>query len=224
MKIVLASTPTGVPIITAKIEELAGKPASQISVAIINEASAVEDSDSRWLIQGLNKVAKTFGGSIEIVNLSSLDIKTIEKKIDKADVIWCFGGSTDWLKVVLEKTGFDKILPKLLKKKVWVGSSAGSCIMGKRNTFEVDSLVYSNEKYFDVTEYLCYINAFIYPHCWSKIVAKETPKVLLNASKQNKFPIYLLSEKSALIIEGNKNYLIGKKAWKLANGKIVDKI
>src|SRR5574344_3097839 len=145
MKIILASTPTGVPVIPAKIEELVGKPASQISVAIINEASAVEDSDSRWLIQGLSKVAKTFGVSIEIVNLSSLDIKTVEKKINKADVIWCFGGSTDWLKVVLEKTGFDKILPKLLKSKVWVGSSAGSCIMGKRNTFEVDSKVYSNE-------------------------------------------------------------------------------
>jgi len=224
MKIILASTPTGVPVITAKIEEFVRKPASQISVAIINEASAVEDGDSRWLIKGLNKVAKTFGGSIEIVNLSSLDIKTIEKKINKADVIWCFGGSTDWLKVVFCKTGFDKLLPELLKSKVWVGSSAGSCIMGKRNTFEIDSKIYSGEKYFDVSEYLSYINAFIYPHCWSPLVSKETPQVLLNSSKTNNFPVYLLSEKSALIIEGNKNYLIGKKAWKIVNGKIVEKI
>jgi len=224
MKIILASTPTGVPVITAKIEEFVGKPANQISVAIINEASAVEDGDSRWLIKGLNKLTKTFGGNIEIVNLSSLDINTIQKKMDKADIIWCFGGSTDWLKVVFERTGFDKLLPKLLKSKVWVGSSAGSCIMGKRNTFEIDSKVYSSEKYFDVKDYLSYINAFIYPHGWSPLVLKETPQVLINSSKSNNYPVYLLSEKSALIMDNEKDYLIGKKAWKIVNGKIVEKI
>lgn len=224
LRLILASSPEGVADITAKIEELVGKPASQISVAILNEASAVEEGDFRWLINGFNKVSKTFGGNIDLVNLSSLDIKIVEKRLEKFDVIWCFGGSTDWLKVIFEKTGFEKLLPKLLKNKIWVGSSAGSCIMGKRGLWKTDSKIYSSEKYYEIKEYLTFIEAYLYPHCWGKFVSKDTPNVLIESSKKHNFPIYALSDKSAVVVENDKIYLIGKKAWKIVKGKVVEKI
>jgi peptidase E len=224
MKLVLGSAPEGVKDITEKIEELVGKSADQISVAILNEASAVEDGDFRWLINGLLKVSRTFGGNMDLVNLSSLDIKDIKNRLSKADVIWCFGGSTDWLKIVFKKTGFETLLPKLLQTKVWVGSSAGSCIMGKRGLWKTDSKIYSGEKYYDVKEYLGFINAYLYPHCWGKFVSKNAINILMESSKEHKVPIYALSDKSAVIVEDKKIYMIGRKAWKIVKGKIEEKV
>ena len=53
MKLVLGSAPEGVAEVTNKIVELVGKPAHDIKVAVLNEASAVEICDMRWFIDGL---------------------------------------------------------------------------------------------------------------------------------------------------------------------------
>lgn len=224
LKLVLGSSPEGVSEITSKIEELVGKPAKEISVAYISEASSADEEDFRWLISRFYKVSKIFGGDIFLVNLFALDIEDIEKRLNKVDIIWCFGGNTDWLKAIFKKTGFEKILPKILNTKVWVGSSAGSCVLGKRTEPKIDTKIYGAEKRYEVDDYLSIINAYLYPHCWGKYSAKNTPKILIEASKNNKFPFYAMSDKSAIIVEDKKMYMIGKKAWKIEKGIVIEKI
>ena len=49
MKLLLTSNGFVTPEIISKCEELAGKPKSELNVAVINEAYAVEHDDHRWI-------------------------------------------------------------------------------------------------------------------------------------------------------------------------------
>ena len=199
---------------------MAGKPAKEISVAVLNEASAVEEGDKRWLIEGLELLSKTFGKTIELVNLLALDIIEIEKRIEKYDIIFCFGGSAEWLKVVFEKTGFSKLLPKLLKNKVWIGSSAGSMILGRMPTTITQDYIYNVENYYGVTDYLKIVNLSILPHIFGKFVPKDSFEKCIEESKKQQYPVYVLSDKSAVIVNDEKVYMVGEQCYKLQAGEI----
>src|SRR5690606_37109884 len=103
-------------------------PKDQITIGVINEAFAVEEGDKRWVLDNLNSVASNFSNEIDIVDLLALSIEEVEKRLADKDVIFVVGGDTDYLMSVYQKTGFDKLLPKLLETKVYVGSSAGSMV------------------------------------------------------------------------------------------------
>jgi peptidase E len=94
--------------------ELVGKPQNEITVAIINEAHAVEAGDKRWVLNNLNDIAKNFPAEIDIINLLALPIAEIEARIMKKDVIFVVGGNTDYQMYVFQKSGFADLLPKLL--------------------------------------------------------------------------------------------------------------
>src|SRR3989338_10198117 len=132
MKLILCSEGFSTREIIDKCAELVGKPKDSISVAVINEAYAVENNNLRWVLNNLNKAKDNFGGNLELVNLLALDIEIVKKRIQQHDVISVVGGHTDYLMSVFNKSGFSKLLPELLKTKVYVGSSAGSMVLGRR--------------------------------------------------------------------------------------------
>lgn len=200
MKLVLTSSNINQEEILKEVLDLVDKPAKDISVAVLNEASSVEEGDKRWLIEGLDFLSKTFGGTIELINLLALDISKIEKRIEKCDIIFCFGGNTEWLKTVFDKSGFSKILPKLLENKVWIGSSAGSMILGRMPTTKTQDYIYSVEDYYDVTDYLGFVNLSILPHIFGEFVPKDSFDKCLEESKMQAYPVYVLSDKSAVIV------------------------
>ena len=127
MKLLLTSEGFTTEEIIQKCEELVGKNRKSINIAVINEAYAVvHENNLRWVMDDLNLVRNNFGGNLELVNLLSLGLDVVEERIGANDVIFVVGGHTDYLMSVYVKTGFDKLLPELLKDKVYVGSSAGS--------------------------------------------------------------------------------------------------
>ncbi len=222
MKLVLTSGDISNEEIYNKVIELVGKPAKDISIAVLIEASAVEEGDKRWLINGLSRLTAQFFGEIDIVNLLALQKHEVERRLAKADLIYCFGGCTEWLKVVFEKTGFSAKLPKLLEEKVWVGSSAGSMILGKMPSTETQSYIYSIDNYFGVDKYLGIVNFSILPHIFGAFVPLDSFQKCLEESKKQDYPVYVLSDDSAVIVENNKVYLLGKKCFKLFAGEIAE--
>ena len=224
MKLVLTSADIFKPDILSEVVSLVGKPTEKTSVAVLTEASAVENSDKRWLINGLNKLTKTFGGTIDIVNLLALPLEEVKTRIEKCDIIYCFGGSTEWLKKVFDKTVFSKLLPELLKTKVWVGSSAGSMILGKMPTTATQDYLYNVIDYYGVKKYLEFVNFSILPHLFGDFVPKNSFSKCVEESKKQKYPVYVLSDKSAVIVNNTKTYLVGKKCYKLVSGKVEEKL
>ena len=224
MKLILTSNLITSPLFVNKIIEFIGKSSQDIKIAIINEAYAVENGPHNWLLENFHVIKKYFkDSSIEFVNLLALDIKTVEARLERVDVIICLGGNTEYLQTVFEKTGFDKLLRKLINTKIFVGVSAGSCIVGKLPSIETLSAIYEVTDLFGIKDYLSYFNFSILPHTGKKYF-NDKFQVCLNESKKQSYPVYSLSDTSALIIEDDKEYMIGEDCYKLLNGHIIEKI
>lgn len=192
--------------------DLVGKPQNQITFAVINEAYAAEHGDKRWVLHNLNSVAKNFPAEMDIVNLLALPLSEVEERILQKDAIFVVGGHTDYLMSVFVKTGFDKLLPKLLKSKVYVGSSAGSMVMGKRLSSEAYKTMYKEVVGYGTTKYLEVVDFSIMPHIDSEDFPGRKDK-LIKASKKHHGKIYGLRDDSAVAVQGNKVEIIGSEPY-----------
>jgi len=203
-----------------KCVELVGKPQDTISVGIINEAFAVEKGDKRWVLDNLNSAAKNFPAEIDIINLLALDISEVEERLINKDVIFVIGGNTDYLMSVFQKTRFGDLLPKLLKSKVYVGSSAGSMVIGKRISEAFYKLLYGEESPFGVTDYLGLVDFSIMPHLDS-LHFPHRKESLLAAVGEFTGKVYGLRDDSAVVVDGSEIYTIGSEPIIIENGEVL---
>jgi dipeptidase E len=210
MKLLLCSEGFNTPELIDKCEQLVGKPKSSINVAVINEACAVESNNLRWVLDNLNTVKANFGGNLDLVNLLALDIHDIQERIDKCDVIFVVGGHNDYLMSVFNKSGFSEILPELLKNKVYVGSSAGSMVAGKRLSEKAYQQIYNERDTYGVNKYLELVDVAIMPHLDSPHFPnrKETLSV---AAEYHSQVIYGLRDDAAIIVDGDTITTIGSE-------------
>lgn len=221
MKLVLCSEGLHTQNTVEACVELVGKPQDEISVAIINEAYAVEDGDKYWVLDNLSSVAKNFKGGLDIVDLLALPLSKVEENIMKRDVIFVVGGHTDYLMSVFNETGFSKLLPKLLETKVYVGSSAGSMVIGQRLSTEAHKIMYGEDETYGTEKFLELVDVAIMPHLYSANFANRKEN-LLEAAKKYPGTVYGLRDDSALVVSGAKRQVIGSAPVKIVNGKIVD--
>lgn len=212
MKLVLCSEGFHTQSTVQACVDLVGKPQNKITFAVINEAYAVQHDDKRWVLHNLNCVAENFPAEMDIVNLLALSLKEVEERIMQKDAIFVVGGHTDYLMSVFVKTGFDKLLPKLLKNKVYVGSSAGSMVMGKRLSSEAYSTMYEEIVGFGTTKYLEFVDFSIMPHIDSENFPGRKDK-LFDASKKHDGRIYGLRDDSAVVVQDDKIEVIGSEPY-----------
>lgn len=210
MKLILCSEGFSTTQIIDKCVEMVGKPKDSINVAVVNEAYAVEENNLRWVVNDLNKVKDNFGGELELVNLLALDAETIKKRLEKSDVIFVVGGHTDYLMSVFNKSGFSTVLPELLQAKVYVGSSAGSMVLGNRLSEKAYERIYNERDTYGVNKYLGLVDIAIMPHLDSPDFPnrKET---LLEAAKDHTGIVYGLRDDSAIVANESKISTIGSE-------------
>jgi dipeptidase E len=209
MKLILASAGFYTEEIIVKCEELVGKSRKDISIAVINESYAVEHNNNlRWVLDDLNRVRDNFGGNLELVNLLALDIETVKERIAQNDVIFAVGGHTDYLMSVFKKTGFADILPQLLETKVYVGSSAGGMVMGKRISEEAYKIIYGEEGTYGVTQYMGLVDFSTMPHLDNPHFPNRR-ETLTEAVRLHDGMVYGLRDDSAVVVDGTQIYTIG---------------
>lgn len=218
MKLVLASAGFSTPEIVNKCAELVSKPKEDINIVVINEAFAVEHGDHGWVLNDLNQIKDNFKGRMEIVNLLALDLETVKQRIELADVIFVVGGHADYLMSVFNKTGFAKLLPELLKTKVYVGSSAGSMVLCNRVSTEAYAEIYGEDNDYGINSYLGLVDFAIKPHLDNPLFPKNNPNKLLEVTKNYNGQIYGLRDDSAIIIDGDKQYVTGSEPIVIQNG------
>lgn len=223
MKLLLASSGFTNETIIKACEDLVGKPRAEINFVIINEAIKVEADDHRWFIDGLREIADNFGGSIEFVDLQAHPLKYVEERINTADAIFCFGGNTDYLTKVFLETGFAEALPKILEQKVWVGSSAGSCVLCHKESKNTTENIFMEKPMID--HYLNLIPIFFLPHFHSAWFPQLSEEVAVRESKNSEYPVYLMSDQSALVVSGDANHLelkpVGTDYYVVQRGQVV---
>ncbi|MEK7520110.1 MAG: Type 1 glutamine amidotransferase-like domain-containing protein [Patescibacteria group bacterium] len=106
---------------------ISDKPES-VTVAFIATAADVYE-DKSFVDIDRNKL-KEQGFQIKEVNLKSANSADLEKEMADCGVIFVAGGNIFYLLQEVRKSGFDTILSKLGLEVIYVGSSAGSVLVG----------------------------------------------------------------------------------------------
>lgn len=224
MKAILASLGFTNESIIKACEELVGKSRKEINFVVLNEAIKAEKGDCRWLIEGLSEIAENFGGTIELLDLQAHTIEYVRERIIGCDVVFCFGGQTDYLKDVLEKTGFVNVLAEILEEKVWVGSSAGSCVLCYKESKETSIRVF--DETVNNRHYLEILPIFFLPHYQSGWFPQLTKDVAKSESKLTDLSVYLMSDQSAVVVTGSLEepefQVVGEGYVVVKDGEIVE--
>ncbi len=108
------------------------KAPSDYKVAFINTAAEVEDGDHWWVRaekEGLEKA----GFMVDEFSITGMTKEAIEAKLADKQVIYISGGNTFYLLDQIINTGSDEIIKRKVNEGViYIGSSAGSMIVGVR--------------------------------------------------------------------------------------------
>lgn len=221
MKLLLTSGGLTTDEIVESLVKLVGKKQSEISVAVINEAYAVEKGSKRWVIDELANLGKIFSGEIDIINLIALNIEEIANRLKGKDVVYVLGGHTDYLMSVYNKSGFAGALPELLKSIVYVGSSAGSMVACQRVSTKAYWNIYGEENDFGTDKYMNLTDFAIKPHLDSSNFPKSRKEVLQEVSQSFDKTIYGLRDDQAIVVNNEKVEFVSGKPLTLLKGEVL---
>lgn len=105
-------------------DDLKNKKVLYITTAMDGES----DNDRTWADEEFATILEL---GISEENIVEYKIGKSEEDINDFDIMYMLGGNTFYLLDIIRKTGFDKMINNFLSKgKVYIGSSAGSIIMG----------------------------------------------------------------------------------------------
>lgn len=99
-------------------------------LVFITTASEVEKGDLSWLDDD-RQALKDAGFLVEDYSVTGKNQDQISKKLEGAGSICVGGGNTYYLLSQVQKSGFDKIVNRLMKNGlIYIGSSAGAILAG----------------------------------------------------------------------------------------------
>jgi len=214
MKLLLTSGGITNKSIADALFSLTGKNPEDTTVVFIPTASNVETGDKDWLINDLLNLKKLNFKSIEITDISAVDEKIWKPSIEGADILFFEGGNTYHLMGWLEKSGLAKMLPELLKDKVYVGVSAGSMVTNKDLALKLSQIVYGEDldKDYEMAG-LNYVDFYFLPHLNSEYFVNLREDFVRNAVKDMDEKIYVLDDDSAIKVVDGKVEVISEGKW-----------
>ncbi len=210
LKLLLTSAGVTNKTIAQAVIDLVGKPASEISVLFIPTAANTVEGDKGWLIDNLSEFKKQEYKSLDILDIAGVPEKVWRPRMEASDLI-CFGGGNEqYLVKVIRESGIDKVLPELLKTRVYMGISAGSMVVGQFLSHDLMKVVYPEEVFEELSEPLAYVDCLFIPHLNSDYFTQVRKEVLEKHKADFNFPLYACDDDSALKIVGRNIEVIGE--------------
>ena len=101
--------------------ELQGKLFNKTNLAFIPTAANVVPGDKNWVINDLTNCRKAGFEIVDIVDISALSQDQWQPRLEAVDVLLFGGGNSFYLIYWIRTSGLDKLLPKFLKNKIYIG-------------------------------------------------------------------------------------------------------
>ncbi len=179
------------------------KPADKIRVAHIITASKVEN-DKSYVDQD-RELMQEAGFNVEDIDIEGKNKKQLMKLLSVVDIIYVQGGNTFYLLKQIRKSGFNKIIKKLLSKGIlYIGVSAGSIVAGK--TVQTAGWRGEKERFGLINlKGLKLIKSDIFLH-----YKPEDLEIIKQKPKRVKKRLRVLTDEQALFIFGRKVMLVGE--------------
>lgn len=203
-----------VPEVRADFIKSFKKDLSEISISFITTAAYGETKNPTWLDKDKTLLRQCGIEEIIDLDLNNMKERQLEKELEKRDVILVEGGNTFYLLYHVKKSGFDKILPRLLNEgKLYVGISAGSYIACP--TVEAATWKHADRNKIRLKD-LTALN--LVPFLITAHFEEGYRTVIEQAAKKTKYPIVTLRDTQAILVEGVNYRLIGKGDRNFFNG------
>lgn len=218
MKLLLTSGGFTNKKISNALLELLGKPFKKSKLVFIPTAANIESGGKEWLINDLNNCLKLGLAKIEIAEISSTPRDIWLPWVREADVIMVGGGNTAYLMEQLRKSHLDKLLPGLLKTRIYVGISAGSMVAARQISLTSASILYYEKTgKFGNIKGLNFVDFEIRPHLNSKWFPKVTIEYLEKLAFKTTTTFYALDDDSAVKVVNGKISVVSTGKWKKFN-------
>ncbi len=155
-----------------------------------------EGENIRWL-KNDRDMLESCGAVLTKVDLRVTQHSELQEMLEKLDGIYVSGGDTFYFSELAKKSGYDKVLHRVLSEggKVYMSTSAGSCIMGTNKIKHNKDIKPWREEYtlFDAFNY---VPSMILPHRWSKDFKNDYEYVLEFIYKEKQSIITLTDEQA----------------------------
>lgn len=141
------------------------------------------------------------------IDISNKTEREIQNVVESVDIIFAAGGNTFYLLEKVKKSGFDKIIKDFVSQnKIYIGSSAGSIIIGPDIEFAdvFDDPTVAN---LDSTEGIALIDFIPVPHYKKGSFKYEE---VLKKYKE-KYTLIPLNDNQFIIVEDNGYRVVGKE-------------
>ena len=180
---------------------LTGIPKKEMRIGYVTTAS--KGASSTDYVKIFKKQIEENGYNLEEIDIEDKTKKELEKLFKDKNVIHIEGGNTFYLLKAIRKTSFDKILKEMLNKgKIYVGTSAGSSIMGP--TIGFSSHVPENTPEEDLKG-LDWVPFLVKSH-YKDDKEKEYKKMLQTI----KYPVRILRDGQGILVEDGKYTFMGE--------------
>lgn len=190
-----------------RIVDLIDKDPKQYTVGFI--ANAADLHPTKRFVELDRKKLRKMGFQLKEIDLRKMNKEKLKKELQKVDIVYLCGGNVFYLLDQVRKSGFDKIVRRLLEKGIiYAGASAGATLAG--TTIEP-------VKWLDIDDPqtvphskncrgLGLVDFIILPH-YGSIEYKTHYKKLFHEYK-TKQKIIKITDNEAMIIEGDRMRII----------------
>ena len=219
MKFLLTSGGLTNKSITNALLELAGKPFSELNLAFIPTAANVEPGNKDWLIDDLLACKNLGFKSVDIVDISAVPQDIWLERLEAADVFLFGGGNTFHLMHWLVKSGLQKLLPEMLKTRIYVGISAGSMVACKSLDLSNSKKLYYEEGTddYDKDAGLGLVDILIRPHLNSPYFPEVNLENMEKLAKEFPSTFYALDDNTAIKVVDGGVSVVSEGEWKKFN-------
>lgn len=203
MKLLLTSGGLTNKSISKALFELVGKKPEDTSLVFIPTASNIVTEEKDWFINDLINVRNQNFKSINITDISAVPENIWRPQMENADVLFFEGGDTYHLMEWMNKSGLSKLLPELLKTKVYVGVSAGSMVTNPDLDVRLSQVIYGEDFEKTTMAGLNFVDFYFLPHLNSPDFPGRMEENIREAAKSLSRKIYSLDDQSALkVVDG----------------------
>ncbi len=209
MKLLLTSGGFTNKSIANELFAMVGKKPEDTTLCFIPTAASAQMGDKDWFINDIINIHKQSFKSVSVVDISAVPESIWRPQLEEADVLFFEGGDTYHLMEWVNKSGLAKLLPELLKTKVYVGVSAGSMITNPDLATRISQEIYDED--FDKPDTvpgLGFVDFYTIPHLNSPHFPKLIPANIREIAKTIPKKIYALDDQSAVsVIDGTVNII-----------------
>lgn len=199
------------------LRELIGKDFQDAKLVFIPTAANMEEGDKWWLISDLSKCKELGFKEVDIVDIAAVLKEVWQPRLEKADVIMVGGGNMSYLMGQIKKSGLAKMLPELLKARVYVGISAGSMVMApKLKEKEMQRLYEEPIVDDDTNEGLGFVDFLVVPHMNSPHFPRAA-ELIDEVAQDIEIPLYAIDDQTAVKVVDGKVEVVTEGKWKKYN-------